>query len=288
MNKLLSLLSLLLPLKLRIFIFFRYKQGYFVSFRKPKTFSEKIQRRKLHLTQKDSDIADKFKVRQYVEKRIGGQFLIPLVGVYNQLSLQILSSLPNDSVIKTTHGSGLKHIHFLNTDSDHKQVFSQFNKALNEDYRGSFFGESHYDIIERKVIVEKKLEFEGGSPPDFKFHIFRNNGEVNWILQIDFDRFTNHKRNYYDSKFNLLELQVIYESGDFLLPSKKILNEMSMVAIKLNGEYHYSRVDLYLHERKIYFGEITLTPESGFAKFSSKNFDIAFGKLWGEFTPSTN
>lgn len=280
-KKIEPILDVVLPIKFRIFIFFWYKQGYMLNFCKPTKFSEKIQIRKLSLSQKDADLADKFKVREYVAKQIGKQYLIPLVGVFKQFTPEIFNSLPTNSVIKTTHGSGANHIHFLSPDSKSAEIVTQFNNALNEDYVGSFFGETHYDLIERNIIVESKLVYNGSSPPDYKFHVFKKNNEVNWFLQIDFDRFIDHKRNYYDSNLNLLNLEVIYPSGEFLLPPNEIIYKMSRLAIILNGNLNYSRIDLYLHNDKIYFGEITLTPGSGFEKFSNKKYELVFGKLWG-------
>ncbi|AYO21200.1 hypothetical protein D0856_14520 [Vibrio owensii] len=281
MNKILSVCSAFVPLKLRIYLFFLYKQHYRLSFSKPKTLSEKIQKRKLSLGFFEASLADKYKVRKYVENKIGGEFLIPLVGVYNTLNANVLSEIPENSVIKTTHGSGCNHIHFMSKDDDYKKVIEKFELALEESYIGTFFGEIHYDLIERKILIEERLDFNGDSPPDFKFHVLNKQGEFNWFLQVDFDRFIDHKRNYYNSQLQLLDFEVIYNNGDFLLPDQDKIYEMANLAIKLNGDMPYSRVDLYLHEGKIYFGEITLTPGSGFEKFSDKKYDEKYGELWG-------
>ncbi|WP_217528910.1 ATP-grasp fold amidoligase family protein [Vibrio metschnikovii] len=283
MKKLLPILSKIVPIKARIYLFFLYKQGYHLSFSKPNTLSEKIQRRKLILGNFEASLADKYKVRSYVESVVGPDVLIPLVGVYNKLDSDVLSNIPSDAVIKTTHGSGSKHIHFMTDNCNHSEVIHKFELALTDSYVGSFLGETHYDLIERKIIIERKLDFGGESPPDYKFHILRNGSYIDWFLQVDFDRFTNHKRNYYDSKLNLLDLQVIYDNGDFQLPSFDNINKMSEIAIKLNRDMPYSRVDLYLVDNKVYFGEITLTPGSGFEKFSNRFFDEYYGSLWGEF-----
>ncbi|WP_060983146.1 ATP-grasp fold amidoligase family protein [Vibrio splendidus] len=282
MKKLLFLFSKLIPVKARIYLFFLYKQGYHLNFSSPKTLSEKIQRRKLTLGDFEASLADKYKVRRYVENIAGSDVLIPIVGVYDKLTYGILKTIPSDAVIKTTHGSGEKHIHFMTDDCNYSQVINKFELALKDSYVGSFFGETHYDLIERKVIIERKLDFRGESPPDYKFHILRNRNSTDWFLQVDFDRFSNHKRNYYDSDLNLLDLQVIYDRGDFDIPSLDDINKMAQLAIKLNGTMPYSRVDMYLVDGRVYFGEITLTPGSGFEKFSNRTFDKYYGSLWGE------
>lgn len=282
MKEIITSFAKILPLKARISLFFKYKHSYPMNFSNPVTFSQKIQARKLKLNQDDANLADKYRVREFVEERIGSEFLIPLLGVYDCISLDILNNIPMNSVIKTNHGSGVNHIHFLTESSDRKAVVRQFEKSLRENYSGSILGESHYDLIERKIIIEEKLDFDGDSPPDFKFHVFKNKNNLDWVLQVDFDRFTDHKRNLYDSNLNKLDLEIIYKNGSFELPCENIIRRMADIAINLSCDYNYARVDLYLHNENIYFGEITLTPESGFGKFSSKDFDIYFGNLWGD------
>jgi hypothetical protein len=268
---------------LRIYIFFFLKHRYFLSFNNPTTFSEKIQLRKLSLSQSEADLADKFKVREYVEQIIGKNYLIPLIGVFDELSTDTLTNLPLNSVIKTNHGSGVNHIHFFNENSNINEVLGQFTQSLKEDYKGALLGETHYSLIDRKIIVEELLDFGSDSPPDFKFHIFNNKGAITWFLQVDFDRFINHRRNYYDSDLMLLNLRVIYDNGHFELPNKSKISQMADLAIKLNNQYTYSRIDLYLHADNVFFGEITLTPGSGFERFSSKELDKSFGVLWSDF-----
>lgn len=137
----------------------------------------------------------------------------------------------------------------------------------------------HYASIPRKIIIEEKIGVVN-LPADFKFHVFENNGHPKWFLQIDNGRYTNHIRNYYDSTLRLLELQVLHPNGEYQLPEACYIEKMSNLALKLADSLSYARVDFYLVKDKIYFGEITLTPGSGFEKFSDKEVDVEWGKYW--------
>ncbi|MDK1312552.1 ATP-grasp fold amidoligase family protein [Pseudoalteromonas ardens] len=272
----------LLPLKVRIFIYFYLKHGYFMSWSKPELFSEYIQLRKLRLGKKESVYADKYAVRKYVEEKIGTEYLIPLIGVYEKLGVDDVDTSRDDIVIKTNHGSGSAHLEIFPTDKTAKEISDKFNSALMQDYRGVLLGEVQYKYIDRRVVVEKKIGINGEVPEDFKFHVFRNGGNPIWILQVDFDRFTDHKRNYYDSELNQLDYQVIYKNGNYQLPNSKELNKMAELAIALLGDSEYMRVDLYLVGGQIYFGELTLTPGNGFEAFSSREAEAYWGELYAK------
>jgi len=279
-KKTILLLIRLLPLKIRIFIFFYLRHGYLMSWKDPNTYSELIQIRKLSLGVTHALYADKYKVRNYVTETIGDQYLIPLVGAYDRLTLEILNRFEGENVIKTNHGSGLKHLEFIPSKLTNEEIVEKFNKALMDDYVGGLMGETQYSHIERKIIVERKLASENKAPDDFKFHVFRNGGDIRWFLQVDFGRFEDQCRNMYDSDLNLISGFVALPSGDYKLPAHEYLVEMISVAKKLAEPFDYSRVDLYLSGRRIYFGEITLTPGSGFRRLTEKAMEVEWGRLW--------
>ncbi|PMN93493.1 ATP-grasp fold amidoligase family protein [Enterovibrio norvegicus] len=270
----------ILPISLRIKLRFVFEHGYWPNLRFPKTFSEKIQARKLELTSNHAIFADKYLVREYVREKIGEKYLVPLLWHCHHTDFKNFPNFDSPAVIKTNHGSGSKHLEFIPTNLTNNELVDKFKIALNEDYIGGIFGESQYSYIERRIVVEKLLSQNNQVPHDFKFHVFKNNGKPIWFLQVDFDRFMDHKRNYYDSELNLINLQVIYRTGDYKLPEGKTLHEMASIAFNLLGDLDYARIDLYYCDNKIFFGEITLTPGSGFERFSDKGFDTLWGSYW--------
>jgi len=273
-----ELIYYFLPIKARISRKFFKQHNYKMDWDSPSTFNHYIQQRKLSISSLETRLADKYTVRNYVKELIGEEYLIPLQAAYDSVDDIEFDLSAKDIVIKTNHGSGTEHLEVFPTKLNLQDITQKFKIALKEKYEGIFFGEFQYKNITPKLLVEQKIGNES-VPEDYKFHIFKKDGQVKWILQIDFDRFTDHKRNYYDMDLKLLPLNVLYKNGDFTLPDASKVNEMADLAIKLADKFRYIRVDLYLVDNKIYFGEMTFTPENGFAAFSDKNFD----KVWGSY-----
>lgn len=279
MKKLLFFFLEKIPLKTRLNFF------YWIKFRKkldldnPILYSEKIQKRKFNLLSDYSILSDKYRVRKFVREKIGDSFLISLIGVYDNPNEIDFSNLPNEFVIKTNFGSGSKHIEIVKNKNLIKtnDIVKKFNLALKNKYKGSLLGENQYDLIDKKIIIEEFINNNGSGLDDFKFHIFNSS---DGFLQIDFDRFTNHKRNLYDLDFKRLDYDLCYTGGDYHLPSILKLNKMKDLAFQLSQGFDYVRVDLYLVKDQIFFGEMTFTPGNGFERFSKPEADKLYGQMW--------
>ncbi|MCG9559364.1 ATP-grasp fold amidoligase family protein, partial [Vibrio kanaloae] len=246
---------------------------------KARLFTEKIQERKLSPKKIYSDLSDKYLVRDYVSKIINERSLVSLLGVYNSFDEINMDLLPEKFVIKTNFGSGSEHIEIVKSKSQVNMdlVRDKFVKAIAEPYKGAVFGEMHYSKIEKKIIIEQFIETENGDLPDYKFHCF--NGRVGFV-QLDFDRFSAHKRNIYNRNFEKLDCKLGFPNGDYELAQEDKLKGAIAIAENLSSDFDYVRVDLYIVRDVIYFGEFTFTPDSGFAKFSPAKFDREFGALW--------
>ncbi|WP_114808768.1 ATP-grasp fold amidoligase family protein [Vibrio cholerae] len=272
----------LLPLHIRIFSYYLFKFGSFPDLNSPKKYSEKIQYRKLNLSEIYTSLSDKVKVKDFISENIGESYLISTIGVFNNVDSIDFDKLPNEFVIKTHFGSGSEHIEIVKNKDliDINKLKVKFaNAMLVPCYKGSLLGEEQYDKIERKILIEEYMSDSiSGGISDYKFHLF-NNGE-DGFLQVDFDRFVCHKRNLYNLNFERLPYDLMYSGGDYQLPNKDSLEEMLDIARKLAIDFDYVRVDLYLINNKIYFGELTFTPGNGFEKFSDPYADEYYGKLW--------
>jgi len=98
------------------------------------------------------------------------------------------------------------------------------------------------------------------------------------MIEIHTDRFTNHKENYYDSKWN--EIGVICKRGKVKhIPKPSNIEEMKALAIKLSSILPYVRVDFYSVKNKIYFGELTFTPANGTDPMYPLAEDIKLGEI---------
>ena len=268
-----------IPLKLRLSVYyiFKFKRLPFLS--SPELYTEKLQVRKLKMQKVYSELSDKYLVRKFVEDAIGAEHLIPLLGAYNAFDEIDFALLPNSFVIKTNFGSGYEHLEIVKdkTEIDIDKLKVKFNKAMRSSYKGAILGETQYDHIPRKLLIEKLIENDGNDIDDFKFHIFNSD---DGFLQIDFDRFKSHKRNLYSLDYQRLDYDLMYKGGDFVLPSKLELDRLKAYAFELAKGFDYVRVDLYLVQGRIYFGEMTFTPGNGFEAFSSLEADRVYGRAW--------
>lgn len=278
---------LMLPLELRIKIKSKYRLGYFVNSKKPRTFNEKINYRKLNW--KNPLIikcADKIQARDYVANMIGSNYLIPCEVLGNKVGLdQLKEKLKKEEsiVIKANHNSG--PVFFLNEkDTDEKilNIINQLHTQLETDY-GYISGETWYSKIEPLVYFEKALIDKNGLPPnDFKFHVFKSGSSNKVFVQVDYDRFSDHGRQLYDENFRKLNFSLQYPDKSKKINKPKNFEEMKQIAIKLGENFSYSRIDLYEFENKIYFGEVTFANDGGFGRFSEYKYDMEWGSYWVE------
>ncbi len=250
---------------------------------KPETFSEKINWLKLYdRTKLRKRVADRMEVRQFVKERIGAEYLIPLVGAYDKITSNIWEQLPDQFVLKANHGSGMIRIV-----KDKKKENLQTIVELTEEWKrtdySTFGREWVYRELPRTIIVEELLlTGEGDVPEDFKFFCYH--GRVEFI-QVDFDRYTDQKRNFYDRSFNKVDMRLLHDNyqGDVDKPEK--LNKAVEIAEKLSSDFNFIRVDLYLMKQRVYFGEMTNFPGNGFEPFIPDHYDLLFGSLLKLDTP---
>lgn len=261
----------------RIFIKRTFKEilGYKLNLATPKTFNEKIQwssmfdRTPLHIV-----CTDKYSVRDHIRKKIGKSYLIPLVFYTTNQKEMIPENLPQfPFIIKTNHACG-NHIMVKNKlEIDWIKVQNEMKKLLKSNFYYNF-REWQYKEIKPKIIVEKLLlDKKNKIPYEYKF--FCANGQIGFIIVI-IDKYSKPKTNFYNSKWNLIEYgsQISYKAN---IGNKEILKKMSSLAMILASDFKFVRVDFYLCDNKIYFGELTFSPSGGFELFNNYEWDRYFG-----------
>ena len=245
------------------------------------TYTEKMQWAKLYDTDLRKTLcADKYAVRQWVEERIGEEYLIPIINVYEKFSDIDFSKLPNECVIKTNHGSGdvvcvrdkSKMTLSQKIDMRRKITFSMKSDL------GCRYCEMHYSKIPPKIIVEKLIDNGGEDLPDYKFLCFDGVPQFVWV---DVDRFVDHKRNVYNMNWELQKWnQRSYGNANYPIEKPDNFDEMVEVVKKLAKGFSHVRVDLYNVKGKIYFGEMTFTNGSGFEEIVPPYADKMLGDMW--------
>jgi hypothetical protein len=248
--------------------------GRLPDLRNPRRFSEKIQYRKLYGDQPlFTRLADKLRVKDFVAETVGNDLVIPTLwsGATLPPRHERMWKLP--FVIKANHGSGWNRFIRLEEDLDWKGIEADCTKWLMTDYK-KYLGERWYDRIERKLLVEPII---GDNPRDYKFFVF--GGKVQFI-EVDTDRFSRHKRCFYDSRWNRLELSLGYPLETKSIAKPVHLTTMLDVAEKLAAAFDFVRVDLYDLDEGPKFSELTFTPDSGHKRFRPDRYDYIFGDLW--------
>ncbi len=258
--------------------FFR-NHGYKLNLKNPVTFNEKLYYRKYYGNfDAMSVFADKYKVRDYVSKKIGSKYLIPLLGVYNEFTKSDWDKLPNRFVLKSNHGSGPRHLHIVtNKDIESPEnIIVKFKRALNESF-GLVKQEPFYARINKLILAEEYLESDNLTPNDYKFHCFKNKV----FIQVDSERYEDHKRSIFDVNWNEMDykLDSKFPKIEDCSPPKN-LNKMIEIAKILSEDFDYIRVDLYNINGKIYFGELTQTHGNGTENFEPSNVDREWGSYW--------
>lgn len=262
---------------------FKKSVGLDLNLDNPQRFTEKMQWIKLNgCTPQMSLCADKLAVRKYVKEKNFGDTLNELINTYTSVDEIDLNELPDKFVLKTTHTSGWNLIC-----TDKKKLnrnWFWWRKILNiwikEDY-SKYYRELHYKNIPHKIICEKFMGDATNGLNDYKFFCFK--GTIK-MIQVDIARYSNHKQNFYDENWNLIEMEAGY-GGHFNpnLHKPKKLEEMKNICRILSKEFPFVRVDLFEWNDKIYFGEMTFIDGSGYYKTEPKEFDYEMGK-WLELS----
>lgn len=244
----------------------------------PQSFNEKLQWMKLRWRDSRAvQCADKHTVREFVADKIGTSYLIENYGVYRHVEQIDLHVLPKSFVFKATHGSGWNILCKDKTLINWDNAFKQMRHWLRSNYY--YCGrEWVYKNIVPRIICEKYLQTEyGQSPSDYKFFCFNGKPEV---IQVDLNRFSDHRRNMYDTKWNRLPFALEYPTAPDEVRRPCTLEKMLDVASRLSAGFPFVRVDLYEANAHVYFGEMTFYPECGTGRFEPIAYDERLGELF--------
>lgn len=257
---------------------FALRLGYPLNLSNPTTFNEKLQWLKLHDRKPIyTTMVDKYAVKEYVASIIGDEYIIPTLGVWDKFEDIDFDTLPNQFVLKCTHDSGGLVICKDKSKLDMASARKRINRSLKRNY--FYVGrEWPYKDVKPRIIAEKYMEDSSTSElRDYKFFCF---GGVVKCFKVDFDRFIEHRANYYDRAGNRLNFgEAAYPpdpSRSILLPNN--LSQMIEYAEELSKGIPFLRADFYNVDETVYFGELTFYPASGFGKLVPEDWDGILGQ----------
>lgn len=266
----------------RAYISLRYRMalGYWPDLKEPKSFNEKLQWIKLYDRRPEySMMVDKYAVKEYIADKIGADYLIPTLGVWDRFEEIDFGKLPEKFVLKCTHNSGGLVLCQDKSVLDLGAAQKKISASLKENYYWHS-REWPYKNVPPRIIGEKYMENEDGSAiRDYKIQCFH--GRADHIL-VCTDRYSDSgvKYFYFDRNWKFLPY---CKQGENASEAAKIdpperLEEMIEIAEKLSEGIPELRVDLYEIGGKIYFGELTFFSSSGFDQTITKEADKILGE----------
>ena len=270
------------PDRLHIERAFESTFGYPLNWDEPRTLNEKINWMKLHYRDPRQRIAaDKYAVRDFVRDVIGEEYLIPLIRTYQRAHDIRLAELPDAFILKVNHGSGQNYLVRNKQQEDERKIRRQFREWMRTNHYAAS-REWPYKGMRPVIVAEELLvDAEGNIPEDYKLHCFGGTIET---IQVDLDRETAHRRNFYDSDWNLQPfIWTEWEGERPLWPNGRAverpgkLEEMIRVAEALSAGFPYVRVDLFQFKDRVYFGELTFYHGSGLERFDPSEYDRILG-----------
>ena len=267
------------PSKSMLKLQYRIKTGRNLNLKNPERFTEKLQWYKLYYRNAIMHrCVDKLQVRDYIKDKGLEDILVTLYGYYANIEQVDFDSLPEQFVIKTTNGGGGLNVAVV---TDKKKFLESEDKTkliAKPSLKNSGGREWAYYGLEPGIIVEELLvntEKPEAGVNDYKFFCF--NGKVECIV-VDIDRYIGHKRNFYDASWNNLDVISDCEATDREIPMPENFELMKQIAEKLSEDFPFVRVDLYNINGKIYFGELTFYPWSGYVQYTPDWFDFELGE----------
>lgn len=266
--------------KLELELMFRLKQGYKLDLEKPKTYNEKINWQKLYYKNELFSIcSDKYCVREFVESRDCGEYLNTLLWSGFHAEDIPFDALPNQFVLKATHGSGFNIICKDKNSLDRADAIKKLNKWLKTKFL-KCYGERWYGEKRPRIVVEKYLE-DPGKPGLFDYKFFCFDGEPKYVY-VDTWKDGQHHINMYDVDFSLRKEVSLGYPTDFISDIRKPekYEEMLDVARKLSKGFPHVRIDLYDVNGNIVFGEMTFSKGAGFDRILPYEFDEEMGSCF--------
>ena len=265
---------------------YRIKMGRSINTKNPQRYTEKLQLYKAHYHNPEMlECVDKYTVREFVKRRLGtDRYLNTLFQVADTADGIDFDSLPNKFVLKTTDGGDGANVLVCTDKSelDIDETIRKVNSWRNKKYYIVSREWAYKGAKQSRVIAEAYLEDDAnadGSIDDYKFLCFDGKFRYLWV---DKDRFSHHKRGFWDE--NLQFLQGVYSdwptfNGNGIdLPEN--IQEMIELSEKLAAGFPFARIDWYNIKGKITFGEVTFYPWSGYVQYTPDSFDFELGKYF--------
>ena len=245
----------------------------------PQSFNEKLQWLKLHDRNPEyTKMVDKYEVRKYISEKIGEEYLVPLLGVWDSFDEIDFDKLPNQFVLKCTHDSG----GIVICKDKSKLDIAAAKKKISKCMKRNFYWQNRewpYKNVKPRIIAEKFMTDESGTElKDYKIMCFNGKFRCSFVCS---ERYSNDglRVTFFDTDWNKMPFERHYPSSSKDIKKPVNYEKMIELAETLAEGIRFVRIDFYEIQGKIYFGEITFFPGSGTEEFTPEEWDYKLGEM---------
>lgn len=262
-------------LKLR----FRMRMGRTLNLKNPQTYNEKLQWLKLHdRNPLYTKLVDKYEVRKYVAEKIGEEYLVPLLGVWDKFEDIDFDKLPDQFVLKCTHDSGGLVICKDKAKLDILAAKKKITRCMKINYYWAF-REWPYKNVKPRIIAEKYMEDSvDGELRDYKYFCFSGIAKVLFIATNRCKEDEETSFDFFDINYKHLDLTKGHPNAKTLPHKPATFETMKKLSEKLAENFPQVRCDFYEVNGKTYFGELTFASGGGVVPFNPEEYDLEFGR----------
>lgn len=243
----------------------------------PRTFNEKLQWIKLNdHNPLYTELVDKYRAKQYVTEKVGSEYVIPLLGQWDNVDEIEWEKLPNQFVIKCSHDSGSMVLCKDKSAFDVEAAKKKLRSCLKRNY----YWESRewpYKNVKPQIFAEAYMEDEHGELRDYKWFCFDGEPKVMFVASDRQKNGEETKFDFYDENFNRLPITNGHPNSSTFIEKPKGFDIMKELASKLSKGLPEVRMDFYDVNGKVYFGEFTFFHWGGLMPFEPREWDLKFG-----------
>lgn len=266
-----------LPDRSYLRIKYNLAMGKKLDLKNPQTFNEKLQWLKLYSRKPEyTCMVDKYEAKQYVAQKIGEEYIIPTLGVWDNFDDIDFDSLPNQFVLKCTHDSSGLIIVRDKAELDQVAAKKKIEKSLKKNYY-YLSREWPYKNVKPRIIAEKYMQ-DGKTVNLPVYKILNFAGEPQIIQAIQNDKTEFETIDYFDTNWNRFDLKQNFPNSDYPIKRPECFEDMLELAKKLSQNIPHIRTDFYVINGKLYFSEFTFYSDAGFAPFSPECWDRKLGE----------
>lgn len=253
---------------------FRLRLGKKLNLTNPQTFNEKLQWLKLYDRKPEyTNMVDKYLAKKYVASIIGEEHIISTLGLWENFEAIDFNLLPKQFVLKTTHDQGGIVICQDKNKFDKNAARNKINNHLKKNAYYTY-REWPYKNVKPRIICEEFISQTNNVPDDYKILCFHGQAK---LIELHKDRFGDHKQDFYDVNWQKTTISQDYSTSKQIYEKPKPLAEMIQLSEKLAANIKHVRVDWFVVQDKIYFGEITFYDGGGMTAFDDIKDDYLLG-----------